>query len=105
MSNSERMRYEMVGDDGLNDEQRIQKYTGPVSYDYLIGPLRNGVLIQVDEALDLHAVAKALIQDDKKRVQAWLAEELIVVAQEATFPKKEGDAYTATVVTPFVLVK
>ena len=30
------MRYNIFGDDGLTEEQRLDKYTGPVSYDYLL---------------------------------------------------------------------
>ena len=81
---SDPMRYNILGDDGLTEEQRLEKYTGPVSYDYLMGPLRNGVLIQVHEALDLREVGLAFIRDDKRRVRAWLDEEMIVKATEAS---------------------
>lgn len=102
----DRLRYQMLGDDGLTGEERLRKYTGPVSYDYLLGPLRNGVLIVVHEALDLADVGMAFIRDDRKRVQAWLDEELLVKADEETFEKREGaEAYTAVVVSPFVLVR
>jgi hypothetical protein len=98
------LRYQMLGDDGLTAEQRLEKYTGPVSYEYLLGPLRNGALITVHEALDLAQVGLAFIRDDKRSVQAWLDEELLVKATEETFEKREGaDAYTAIVVSPFVL--
>src|SRR5690606_18643463 len=103
---SDPMRYNILGDDGLTEEQRLEKYTGPVSYDYLMGPLRNGVLIQVHEALDLREVGLAFIRDDKRRVRAWLDEEMIVKPTEETFENREGpEAYTAVVVTPFVLVQ
>jgi len=98
------LRYQILGDDGLTEEQRLEKYTGPVSYDYLLGPLRNGALVHVHEALDLAQVGLAFIRDDKKSVQAWLDEELLVRVTEETFEKREGpDAYTAIVVSPFVL--
>lgn len=98
------LRYQILGDDGLTEEQRLEKYTGPVSYDYLLGPLRNGMLVQVHEALDLAQVGLAFIRDDKKSVQAWLDEELLVRVTEDTFEKREGpEAYTAIVVSPFVL--
>jgi hypothetical protein len=102
----DKLRYQMLGDDGLTEEERLKKYTGPVSYDYLLGPLRNGVLVVVHEALDLADVGMAFIRDDRKRVQAWLDEELLVRADEETFEKREGaEAYTAVVVSPFVLVR
>ncbi|RYD37025.1 MAG: DUF2288 family protein [Verrucomicrobiaceae bacterium] len=102
----DKLRYQMLGDDGLTEEERLKKYTGPVSYDYLLGPLRNGVLVVVHEALDLAEVGMAFIRDDRKRVQAWLDEELLVKADEETFEKREGpEAYTAVVVSPFVLVR
>ena len=104
--NDDRMRYNILGDDGLTEEERLKKYTGPVSYDYLLGPLRNGTLIQVHEALDLVDVGMAFIKDDKRRVHAWLDEEMIVRMTEETFEKREGpEAYTAVVVSPFVLVR
>ncbi|HVJ45201.1 MAG TPA: DUF2288 family protein [Luteolibacter sp.] len=100
------MRYNIFGDDGLTEEQRLDKYTGPVSYDYLLGPLRNGVLVTVHEALDLRDVGLAFIRDDKRRVQAWLDEELLEIATEDTLEKREGaEAYMAIVVSPFVLVR
>jgi len=103
---SDPLRYQMLGDDGLTEEERLRKYTGPVSYDYLLGPLRNGTLIQVHEALDLVDVGMAFITDDKRRVHAWLDEEMIVRVAEETFEKRDGtEAYTAVVVSPFVLVK
>lgn len=102
----DKLRYQMLGDDGLTEEERLRKYIGPVSYDYLLGPLRNGVLIQVHEALNLPDVGMAFIRDDRKRVQAWLDEELLVQVSEDNFEKREGaEAYTAAVVTPFVLVQ
>lgn len=106
MSDPDPLRYQMLGDDGLTEEQRLEKYTGPVSYDYLLGPLRNGVLIQVHDALDLAQTGLAFIRDDRRKVQAWLDEELLVRATEDTFEKRDGPgAYTAVVVSPFVLVK
>ncbi len=100
------MRYQMLGDDGLTAEQRMDKFTGPVSYDYLLGPLRNGVLVMVHDALDLREVGLAFIRDDKRRVQAWLDEELLVLATEENFEQRPGpDAYMAVVVSPFVLVR
>ncbi len=100
------MRYQILGDDGLTPEERLEKYSGPVSYDYLLGPLRNGVLVQVHEALDLTQVGLAFIRDDKRSVQAWLDEELLVRMTEETFEKREGaEAYRAVVVSPFVLVR
>jgi hypothetical protein len=100
------LHYQILGDDGLTAEQRLEKYTGPVSYDYLLGPLRNGVLVHVHEALDLVQVGLAFIHDDKKSVQAWLDEELLVRVSEDSFEKREGpEAYTAIVVSPFVLFR
>ena len=102
----DRMRYNILGDDGLTEAQRLEKYTGPASHDYLLGPLRNGVLVQVHEALDLTQVGLAFIHDDKRSVQAWLDEELLVRMTEETFEKREGpEAYTALVVSPFVLYR
>ncbi len=101
---SDPLRYQMLGDDGLTEQQRLEKYTGPVSCDYLSGPLKNGVLVQVHEALDLSQVGLAFIRDDKRSVQAWLDEELLVRVTEETFEIHQGpEAYTALVVSPFVL--
>jgi hypothetical protein len=100
------MRYNILGDDGLTEEQRLDKFTGPVSCDYLLGPLRNGVLITVHEALDLREVGLAFIRDDKRSVRAWLDEQLLEIAKEDTFEKRDGaEAYMAVVVSPFVLVR
>ena len=58
------------------------------------------------KALDLTQVGLAFIHDDKRSVQAWLDEELLVRMTEETFEKREGpEAYTALVVSPFVLYR
>lgn len=104
--NEDPLRYRMLGDDGLTEEQRLDKFTGPVSHEYLLGPLRNGVLVHVHEALDLREVGLAFIRDDRRRVQAWLDEELLTIATGDTFEKRPGpEAYTAVVVSPFVLYR
>jgi hypothetical protein len=93
-------------DDHLTEEQRLVKYTGPVSYDYLVPYLRKGILVVVHEALDLTRVGLAFVHDDKRSVQAWLDEELLVRASEETFEKREGrHAYTVLIVAPFVLCR
>jgi hypothetical protein len=102
---SDPLRYTMIGDDGLTDQQRLEKYTGPISAEYLLPHLKNGTLIQVHEALELAEVGVTLVKDDKNRIQSWLDEELIVLATEETFETKPGEAYTALVVSPFVLYR
>ena len=100
------LRQPSPDDDGLTEEQRLEKYTGPVSYDYLVPHLKNGALITVHEALDLTQVALAFVHDDRRNVQAWLDEQLLIQATLETFEKREGaEAYKAVIVSPFVLCR
>ena len=97
------LRYGILGDDGLTEEERLTKYTGPVSRDYLLPHLKAGVLFRVDQTVDLNAAAIAVMRDDKAQVQAWLDEQLFTPATEADLCRGEGDVYSAVVVSPFVL--
>ena len=91
-------------DEDLTEEQRLKKYSGTVSYNYLLPHVRKGLLLIVHEALDLYHVGLAFIQDDKRTVQAWLDEELLAQVDEQSLKKREGrDAYKIVIVAPFVL--
>jgi len=97
------LRYQILGDSDLTEQQRLEKYTGPVSSDYLMPHLKAGVLLRVDPALDLLSAAMAFIQDDSSQVQQWLSSNTLVRASPHDLTRGPGEVYTAAVVSPFVL--
>jgi hypothetical protein len=100
---SDPLRYQILGDSELTAEERLDKYTGPVSADYLLPHLNAGVLLRVDPALDLRTAALAFIRDASPQVQAWLQSATLVRATHADLDRGPGEVYTAAVVSPFVL--
>ncbi len=99
--------YEMVGDDGLTAEQRLEKYTGDVDWSYLKPHFKEGALIYVDPSLDLKAVGRVFLADEKEQVEAWLKCGDLVKPGElhAQWWESQGSRFLAQVVQPFVLIQ
>jgi hypothetical protein len=97
------LRYQIIGDSDLTEQQRLEKYTGPVSADYLLPHLKAGVLLRVDPTLDLPTAAMAFIRDDRAQVEEWLSANTLVRASTDDLNRGTGEVYTAAVVSPFVL--
>jgi len=97
------LRYQIIGDSDLTEQQRLEKYTGPVSADYLLPHLKAGVLLRVDPTLDLLSAAMAFIHDDRAQVEKWLSASTLVRASADDLNRGPGEVYTAAVVSPFVL--
>ena len=106
-SDSETMRYGMIGGDDASPLDKLEKYTGEVGWTYLKPHFESGALLWVDPALSLVEVGHAFSIDDTERVQAWRrAGDLVAPSGPHALHWEETQArFLALVVSPFVLVQ
>lgn len=99
------MPYQMLGDDALSEEQRIEKYTGEVDWSYLAPHLRAGVLYHLDPSIELSEAAQHFVKDDSDAVQALMKKGDLTKMDHlhAEWFEKNPQHFTAVVVSPFVL--
>lgn len=107
MSEDERMKYGILGEDIQSDDEKIAKYTGEVGWSYLKPHFERDALLWVDPDLSLEDVAMAFINDDSVRVADWLGNgDLVRVGKlHAAQWEESEELFTAVVVTPFVLMQ
>lgn len=107
VSDSERMKYAILGEDGRSDQERIADYTGEVGWDYLKPHYERGCLLWVDPELDLEQAAKAFVDDDSGQVAEWLGSGELLRIGKLHAAQWEGgeERFTAVVVSPFVLMQ
>jgi hypothetical protein len=107
MSDGERMKYGILGEDTGGDGEKIAKYTGEVGWSYLKPHFERDALLWVDPELSLEEVAMAFIHDDSVRVADWLGNgDLVRVGKlHAAQWETTDELFTAVVVTPFVLMQ
>ena len=106
-SESEQMRYGMLGGDLLNTGEKLEKYTGAVGWSDLLPHFKSKALLYVDPTLAIADVGAALATDDKAKVERWIASGDLVRPGEAhaDFWASSGAEFTAVVVSPFVLIQ
>ncbi|MGJ8676590.1 MAG: DUF2288 domain-containing protein [Akkermansiaceae bacterium] len=99
--------YGMLGEDTQSTLDKLEKYTGIVDWTYLKPHFESGALIYVDPCLSITEVGKALSDDDKDRIQAWLKSGDLVKPSElhADWWEQNPQNFTALVVSPFVLMQ
>lgn len=101
------MRYGMVGDDVMSDAEKLEKYSGDVTWDYVRPHFEKGVVLWIDLSLDLQEVGKAIAADDKKSVQAWQKTGDLIVPSDPHddhWTKIEA-RFNAVVVQPFIVIQ
>ncbi|MEM7387338.1 MAG: DUF2288 domain-containing protein [Verrucomicrobiota bacterium] len=103
----DRLRYGILGEDGMTDEEKLAKFSGQVDWNYLKPHFEAGALLYVDPSLDLKEVGVAFSGDEKERVEAWLKTgDLVKPSQpHATYWEASKAVFTAMVVSPFVLIQ
>lgn len=82
--------------------------TAPIEWKTLAPHFARGDLLWVDAALDLVAVAEALIADDSARVKGWLDAGQVAPAtdaQAADWHERDPNNLWAVVIRPWVLVQ
>lgn len=106
-SESDPMRYAMLGSDPSSPLEKLEKYTSEINWSYLRPHYENGSLIWVDPALSLTEVGHAFSIDDADRVAAWRKSGDVVTPSEphASYWEASGARFLALVVSPFVLIQ
>ncbi len=104
---SENMRYGMLGEDQSSSEEKLSKYLGEVTWEYLKEHYEKGTLFFVDPELKLEEVGAELVADHKKQIEAWLKSAHLVKIEELHAAQWEGTEqdFIALVVSPFVLCR
>lgn len=103
----EPMRYGMLGKDEATTEDKLEKFTGEVTWDFLRPHYESGALFFVDPALPLVQVGAAFANDDKDSVEAWLKTGDLVKIADLHAKQWEGTEtrFESLVVSPFVLCR
>ncbi len=103
----EKMRYDLLGDDPLNEAEKLEKYSGIVDWQYLKTHFEKGVLLYVDASLQLAEVGKAIAVDDRSQVDRLLktGDLLKPGPPHAEYWESTQAKFTAMVVSPFILIQ
>ncbi len=106
-SDSETMRYGLLGNDPDSPLEKLEKYTGEVDWSYLKRHFQNGSLVWVDPCLSLTEVGHAFSIDDADRVKAWRKSGDLITPSEphAVHWEETRSRFLALVVSPFVLIQ
>ncbi|MCF6313665.1 MAG: cytochrome P450 [Verrucomicrobiales bacterium] len=102
-----KMQYGMLGEESLSVTEKLDKYTGEVTWKYLKSHFETGSLVYVDPALSITEVGEAFAADDAARVKAWRAsgDVLTPSAPHAEYWEESEERFCALVVSPFVLMQ
>lgn len=103
----EKLQYGMLGDNQVNEEDQLAKYTGDVDWEYVEPHFLAGNVIYVDPEISLEAVGKAFLADDKEAVQAWKKKADIVIPSHhhAQWWAYDETRFMTAIVHPFVLIQ
>ena len=102
------MEYNMVGDDGLTMEERLEKYSGITDWGYLRAACLYDVLYYVDQEISLEKVGNAFIHDHAEQIKTWIKKGDLVKLEKLHlehFDEDKSKKFEASVVSPFVLCK
>jgi len=97
----------------MNDEdkdlqrEKLNLETGRIQWSELQRYFAKGVLIEVDNTLDLVEVAQHFVNDNKSQIESWISEAKICRANDIQAKKwqRKNSEFWAIVVTPWVLVQ
>ena len=103
----EKMRYGVLGDDALKEQDKLEKYSGTVDWQYLKTHFEKGVILYVDASLQLTEVGKAIATDKRSQVDRWLktGDLLKPGPPHAEHWESTQAKFTAMVVSPFILIQ
>jgi hypothetical protein len=96
-----------ASDEALSLESRLNTETGRIGWAELERHFARGVLVRVDPALDLVAVAAAFVRDDEALVMEWMTARQVWRAtdEDALDWSARDPAFWAVVAAPWVLVQ
>lgn len=94
-------------EDTASAEEKLEKYSGEIDWNYLKPHFEAGNMIYVDPCLDLKTVGMAFADDDQAKVQNWLKAGDIVqpCKQHADHWAESQTQFYATIVRPFILAQ
>lgn len=103
----ERMNYQMIGEDHSTIDEKLQKYSGVVSWDYIRPHFKAGNVLYIDPTLDMQTVGKTISLDDKDQVDQWLKSGDLIQPSEphGEYWEKTNPQFLALIVTPFILIQ
>lgn len=101
------MNYGMLHSHIPNNSEKLDKYVGEVTWEYLEPHFQSGSLIYIDNSLCIKDVGKTLAKDDAEKVKKWLksGDALKPGQAHAEYWKKSNSTFTALVVSPFVIIQ
>jgi hypothetical protein len=93
--------------DNQSSAEKLEKYSGPVDWNYLKPHFSAGNMIYVDPGLDLKKVGLVFTNDDQRQVQAWLKTGDLVQPcnLHAQHWENEKTRFQAMIVRPFILAQ
>jgi hypothetical protein len=103
----EPLKYTMLGEDDSTTEEKLEKYTGTVDWNYLKPHYQSGVLYFADPGLRLTEVGMAFSENRKDQVETWLkAGDLVKIGDLHAEQWSKGETeFEALVISPFVLCR
>ena len=96
-----------MGDADNELHARLNTETGKVSWQELQPHFARGVIIMVEEKLDLIHVAAEFIKDNKQQVEEWLSRGAVAMVsnKQAKIWADENPVLWSVVAAPWVLVQ
>jgi len=101
------LKYGIIGEDTASELEKLEKYSGEVSWDYLEKHFQSGALLYIDPSLDVIVVGKAFADDNATLITEWRKTGDIVQpsAPHALYWRESKLRFKALVVSPFVLIQ
>jgi len=101
------MKYAILGEDNAEDSEKLEKFLGEVTWEYLKPHYERDCLLFVDEGLELTVVGEAMASDDSEQVKKWFKSgELVKIEAIHAFQWEGGKTlFQALVISPFVLFR
>jgi len=97
---------QQLSDDEL-EKAKLNTDTGQLGWEELARHFARGVVIRIDETLDLVQVAQTLLKDDSTQVEQWQQSGQLARASDddARRWNKESSEFWAIVIAPWVIVQ
>lgn len=101
------LRYGMLGEDQSTSEEKLEKYTGHITWQFLKPHYQSGSLYFVDPSLPLAKVGTAFTNNEASTVEAWLKSgDLVKIeALHANQWENTETQFESLVASPFVLCR
>ena len=103
------MEFGMLGKDESTDREKLEKFSGITSWEFLKPHYEAGVLYHVDSSIPLQQAGEAFSNDQHDQVEQWIIDgtllkiEAIHAFQWEDDKELKKEQFNAVVVSPFVL--